>query len=558
MYGWVIGKNVELELQDGWIYENRRGYSFAANLMNKFPGDIINLCAMEKDYFLDGYVANRREMMEQVKTQTWEKAFETIWNDGDCLKPLRGSFCGFVYSHAADEITVFSDHMGTRAVYYYCQDGKAVVASNMVLLVDALKKNNVIYHFDENAAQYMLTYGYMLDDTTFIKEVKRVLPGQMVCLNEKGIQKNSYYRMSNEPIKECTMEEAVEKIDAAFRKAVKREFDKDREYGYRHLVDLSGGLDSRMVCWVAHEMGYTDQVNFTYCRNGYLDYSISQKIAMDLKHEYLFKPLDDAGWMYDVDEIVKMNNGAALYHGITGGKRLLEILNGEKFGIEHTGMIGDVILGSYFKDESIAYGKPNFGYLRYSDSLKCDFDDSLLDDYPNQELFTLFTRGILGAASTYMIRQNYFETSSPFMDVDFVEICLSLPFCLRREHNIYLEWMNRKYPQAAEYGWEKWGGVKPKKKHVKYRKVVTAFRLSDIYMRKALGRAEKNHMNPLDYWFGRDLKLQKFYDEYFKQNFERDEITDSLKSLLLKLFQNGNVYEKGMVLTVLGAIKILF
>lgn len=98
-----------------------------------------------------------------------------------------------------------------------------------------------------------------------------------------------------------TEDEAVYMIDKAFRKAVKREFDKDREYGYEHLVDLSGGLDSRMVAWVAHEMGYTKQTNYTYCKAKYLDFKISSRIASDLQHEYYFKQLDDFQWIYEID-----------------------------------------------------------------------------------------------------------------------------------------------------------------------------------------------------------------------------------------------------------------
>lgn len=58
-----------------------------------------------------------------------------------------------------------------------------------------------------------------------------------------------YYSLDNSHVKQdMTAEDAVELIDRYFRQAVKREFDKDKEYGYEHLVDLSGGLDSRMVC----------------------------------------------------------------------------------------------------------------------------------------------------------------------------------------------------------------------------------------------------------------------------------------------------------------------
>lgn len=42
----------------------------------------------------------------------------------------------------------------------------------------------------------------------------------------------------------------IDMLDEKFRAVVKLEFDKDIEYGYKYLVDLSGGLDSRMTSWV--------------------------------------------------------------------------------------------------------------------------------------------------------------------------------------------------------------------------------------------------------------------------------------------------------------------
>lgn len=59
------------------------------------------------------------------------------------------------------------------------------------------------------------------------------------------------------------------------------------------MVDLSGGLDSRMVSWVANDMGYKEQLNISYCKEGYYDEKISKEIAKYLNHEYIFKYLDD-------------------------------------------------------------------------------------------------------------------------------------------------------------------------------------------------------------------------------------------------------------------------
>ena len=62
-----------------------------------------------------------------------------------------------------------------------------------------------------------------------------------------------------------TLGDAVEQLDVLFRKAVSRCFEKDKAYGYNnHLASLSGGIDSRMVNFVAKELGYKKISNYTF------------------------------------------------------------------------------------------------------------------------------------------------------------------------------------------------------------------------------------------------------------------------------------------------------
>ena len=53
------------------------------------------------------------------------------------------------------------------------------------------------------------------------------------------------------------------------------------------MACLSGGLDSRMTVWVAHDLGYTHQLNMTFCQSNYLDFKIAQQIATDLRHDFM-------------------------------------------------------------------------------------------------------------------------------------------------------------------------------------------------------------------------------------------------------------------------------
>lgn len=529
-----------------------------SHLLNKFPGDQVFCERDGKICFLNGYIYNKTDYM-QAKDAGWAEAFTSaLAEDAEgALKKLRGGFCGYLYDQKTKELLVYTDQVAVKPVYYYVNGERWMVSDRVEDMVEVLKYNHLACDFEPLAAQYMLSYGYMIDDTTFVRQIHRLLPGKYLRARDGQVSVKRYHFIQDVP-KKMSEEEAVEKIDAAFREAVRREFEKDREYGYRHLTDLSGGLDSRMVTWVAHDLGYTDQVNVTYCRDGYRDEKIARQIALHLGHEYLFKPLDDGKWMYDIDEMTSQNNGAALYMGMTGGRRLLAAINTESFGIEHTGMIGDAILGTLYRDKDLSCGKPVFGQSTHSERLHYQFDEKILEEYPNQEMFGIYTRGMLGASSSYLIRQQYLETASPFMDVDLLDAAFSIPFDDRNHHHIYLRWMNEKYPQAAEFGWEKWGGVKPRESHIPFRMMKTAQRLLWERVCCVMHITNRDNMNPIDYWYNRDANIQKCFADYMQDTIDNPVLGEELRRDIRLLMTEGSVEEKSLAITVLAMVKKYF
>lgn len=558
MYGWLLVSGAEIGCFEKDKIVCREEYTFYDNTLKKFPDDHVKCSQNGKEYFLEGYIHNKNEIMYAYSQNTWEKGYCSHYEDKRSFVELRGAFSGYVFDREKNSYVVFADQIGNHAVYYYHKDKVFIAASRVDFIVRVLKHNGIMYHLDTNAIECMTSYGFMLDSTTFVQEIKRLIPGCLINRTSTVLSEIRYYTISNRSEQNMTEEEAVERIDRAFRTAVQRELEKDKEYGYQYLIDLSGGLDSRMVSWVADDLGYKEQLNFTYCRSGYLDYVISQKIARYLHHDYLYYPLDSANWMLDIEENVKGNNGVDCFINITGGNRVLKNINTDKFGIEHTGMLGDVIIGSYFSEEKLNYGKPELGYHQYSDKRVPQIDRAILEQYDNLEEFTIATRGFLGVQASYFLRQQYVETASPFCDVDFLNVCLSIPFHFRTKHKIYLKWIEKKYPNAAEFGWEKWKGIKPKKKCIKYRKMHTGLVLARQMVNTLLGRANVDNMNPIDYWYEKNSKIRRTYQEYYEEHINNEVIPDDYQAQLKDMFENGNVTEKCMVLTVLAAVNIWF
>lgn len=564
MYGWVIAKNIDISFLDE---PNTKqyfvdGYNIFVNVMNKFEKDTVFRFEEGKICLLDGVILNKKELLEEKRESIWQKLFEKLVLQENFPSVLRGCFNGVIYDRNKKVFTVYTNHVGDRPVYYYFHKDKMLISSNYNYMLKALKYNNISLTVDEMAVKCMLTYGYMLEDITFCKEIHRLLPGTKLNIignNADQYEIIRYYQISNKENLSITEDEAIELVDQSFRKAVKREFEKDKEYGYKHLVDLSGGLDSRMVSWVANDMGYKDQLNISYCKEGYYDEKISKEIAKYLNHEYMFKYLDDKKFLYDIEEITDKNFCAATYFGITGGNRLLQSLNMKVFGLEHTGQLGDALLSTYYQEKEENFSLPKFGEKGYSKYFECEFDESILKKHKNKEVFAIYERGFLGVCSTHFIRQNYTEVSSPFLDVDFMDMCLAIPFELRKNHNLYLKWIEKKYPDALHFVWEKTRVRMTKCWQIRSKIKMTGVKIKHIIEKYVMKKQYTDTMNPFEYWYSQDEKIREFLNTYYRENEEYlMKLEEDDRSQIQNMFEHSNAIDKMLVLTAIAGVKKIY
>jgi len=377
------------------------------------------------------------------------------------------------------------------------------------------------------------------------------------------LEVKTYHRFEkhSERFEGQTEAQIIDEIDRVFRNAVDLEWRKDDEYGYRYLADLSGGLDSRMNLWVAHEMQNRHMTVLTYCKEGYLDEIIARAIADYWKDEFLFKPLDDASFMYDVEENTFLLSGLSLYSGITGGKRFLESLDLSDYGIEHTGMVGDIALGSFYHNPDDGERKWPFGM--YSEKLKSRLPEHVQKagrNYYDHEIFLMYARGFHGACNSHLIRRNYTEVGSPFLNVEFMQLCYDIPVGLRIGHNIYKRWIIRKYPQAAKFKWEKIDGRITEKHSITVLRKLFKKGPKKLLRMLGLDAGISEGMNPIDYWISKDAELHGFLDSRKDEllKIERIHYSPTLAEDLSKLYDEGNASEKAMALTVLAATKMYF
>ena len=572
MYGFSIIHNGKVTARQGDI--DYRNIVCCNQMIHKFEQDKVFVETGGFILLLDGVVTNRRELLDQYRrscvdssVMSWSQALLSLYEkEGETFfASLRGSFAGALFDKSREKWIIFSDQIGSKFVYYAHVGVFFCCALEMGQIYRILRENDIAYHLDDFGPWMLLTYGFMLDSATLCREVRKINPGCYITLQNGFLIEHRYYLLDNTPDPSITEQDAIDIIDHYFRRAVILDFEKDKEYGYRHLVGLSGGLDCRRTSFVAHDCGYTDQLNMTFSQTGYWDQILPMKMSAALKHEWIFKALDNGLWLYDVDEIIRSNGGNVLYYGTAHSNSLLKYLNFEHLGLEHTGQLGAVVLGSFVKENEKDV-KYSLGNRAYSKKYIEHLTDYQLTLNTSKEIGLFYYRGFNGTNNGLQYIYNYSETLSPFLEKDFMEKALSIPLALRQNHYIYKKWILAKYPKAAEYEWETTGrkitDVLAPSKSKSFGPSSIKNQIKTI-VRKITGKtagkqiAEQDipiGMNPVDYYLSHDQDLRFFLAEYFQYT---EAISDlELRKTLEVIKESGSATEKLQAVSLLGTIKL--
>ena len=352
----ICNKTVRLELND---YYNDRcisseldagTFTVKRNTLDKFLGD--KLFSQDGDVILitEGVILNKTALCKKYNSDFFNTSKQMLHNCGsDFFKNYRGSFSGALYNKKTDIWTVFVNHTGDKPVFYYYDSDVFVAASNVLYIVSALKQLGITYKPDEVAMYEILTYGFMTSNRTLISSICTIQAGHYIELanNELKVVKYHSLNNTNDILANWTEDEIINQLEVLFQEAVRLEYEKDREYGYRHITELSGGLDSRMSLWVANELGYIDTLSLNFGQADYLDEKIAKMVTDYLGTELLIKPLNDAKLLTDFREIANMNFGMTIYYGAAHVNRIHQYINYRDFGVIHSGQLGDAVIGTH-------------------------------------------------------------------------------------------------------------------------------------------------------------------------------------------------------------------
>ncbi len=531
-----------------------RYWRLATSWSGKFPDERVFKEDEEFLLAIVGIVLNDEELKRETVSESLFTAVKTLYRKGGwkSLKHWRGEFCGVLLDKRADRWVVFTSQSGSRPAFYYQDADYLVCASALPGLHDTLARLGRRCGPDLDGAYCLLTYGFMIEDLTLLSGVKKIQAGKCLVWSNQRATRETYYQLDNAERNPGSRREALDTINSLFRQAVQRGFRKDVKYGYKSASALSAGLDSRMIAFVAADLGFHNVLHVNYAQSGSYDEQIPREIARHLGHELVFYPLDGGQYLTrTIEDMVCANGGLILYSGASHMLSACRNLNFDRLGIYYSGMIGDAFFGSFL--EGPRQVSPQADHGAYSQRLLSRINGVVKDAlrrYENAEMYLFGNRAFNGAQNGTWVGNQFTHMYSPFLDPDFMDYLLSLPAALRWDGELYLDWICGYYPAAAK---ERWGHTGlPVRYSRKGRWLLER-------IQRTLKRALPSRtMNPFGYWYAHNRELRDYCRCYFSENIKLLASHAELSRDATQLFEEGTLIEKTQVMTLLQAYRVYF
>lgn len=475
------------------------------------------------------------------------------------FKRFRGSFSGAVLDRKMGEWTIYTCPTGERGIFYWTdpESRRVIVGSRLHFVTETMRKAGIPRRPDKTGFRQFMNFGSFTDTHTGVEGIRRLYPGDYLRITPEGVTTKPYHVLPAPSFERRDRAKSIDKLQKALATALEDGVYWNEKYEYQTLVDLSGGADTRILFYALQGLAPDNLEALTYAQSGSRDARIARDIAADAGVPWHFMPMDTPSFLTEVDTLMRMNNGACYYFGITGGKQMLERLASPTWGIEWTGIAGDIHEGAMLTENGEDTPDETMDRYRLSRHLPMFAMEKNEEAhrYQNNDTYWLVTRGFLAAASTNFIRQYYTEPLMPLADADVLDALLEIPWEQRVCDKIQMRWLKRYYPQSLRYA-HSGTGIPLSHEffpwHVLERKIHTG-----LIMLKAKknGKPSAGEMNPLDYWWKTASDVRQKLTDYYK-NYVSAITEAKLQSAVRELFECGEHFvDRGLALSVISYFR---
>ena len=425
---------------------------------------------------LDGWIWGMGTNTTHLERNVAASCLESYLSQGiDFVRQLNGEFNIVLWDQRKGSVWLVNDRYGLRPLQYSClgdelffgAEGKAILAGTQ--LSPKLDQNMVANH---------LAVGRILLGTrTFFQDIHVLPPASLLCWKNGTVTHSQYWDYVYRPLPSIT-DDFVDSLVHTFRQAVKRRVNPR----YRYAINLSGGLDSRVLASVLASATQGSAVAFTFGIPDSQEILLARDVANRLGMPWKFVPLGPSDFITHAAEGARITEGLDLCvqsHGLVVYPKL-----SQEADLAFNGIALDVSLGGRWVDsrlfDSNMDSEKVLAIIRKKFSY---FDDDLLQELfgsnqivetaenllremwePNlmqtnwndfADQFSFRFRTIRVQCMRQKWQRLFLEDAVPSLDNDFVDLLLQIPTHERFNHRIYKRFMERLCPDLMDIPYQR-------------------------------------------------------------------------------------------------------
>lgn len=215
---------IDLEAGDQPVYNEDK------TLVLTFNGEIYNYRELREKLLSRGHFFYTRSDSE-VLVHAYEEWGEKM------LRRLRGMFAFAIYDRTRQELFLARDFFGIKPLHYMIWNGHFVYGSEIksLLCFQGFQKR-----LNERSIENYLSFQYPVPPETFYRGIKTLPPAHCLTYRNGTVHLRRYWEPRFCPDENLSLQEAADRIEAAFEDSVKVHRISDVEVG----CFLSSGVDS--------------------------------------------------------------------------------------------------------------------------------------------------------------------------------------------------------------------------------------------------------------------------------------------------------------------------
>ena len=265
----------------------------------------------------------------------------------EMLHRLNGMFAFAIWDTVEKKLTLCRDRMGVKPLYYCIYKNTLYFASEQKALFAA----GVPIQISENGMEEYIYNRFVAGEETLFVDVKKLLPGYYMVIDEDGNSKATRWWNLKEMIQNHpTIQNPKKWFEETFFESVKLRMVSDVPVG----VLLSGGLDSCSILSSLHEQKFEqiETFNISFSEEEHNEYHLAKKITDDygytfnhtkLENESLFQNLIETSYYQD-EPIMHLNEPHLLAIAKLAKTKVKVLLSGEG---------ADELMGGYVRYKAL-------------------------------------------------------------------------------------------------------------------------------------------------------------------------------------------------------------